>query len=47
MLPESSCLVGQQETARDVRNDQDMPASDPERFGLLEGLRKHCRGLVV
>lgn len=31
-----------------VRNDQGMPTSDPERFGLLpEGLRKHCRGLTV
>lgn len=31
-----------------VRNDQGMPTSDPERFGLLlEGLRKHCRGLIV
>lgn len=31
-----------------VRNDDETPSSDPERFGrLLEGLRKHCPGLVV
>lgn len=31
-----------------VRNDDESPTSDPERFGLLlEGLRKHCPGLIV
>ncbi len=31
-----------------VRNDDQTPTSDPERFGrLLEGLREHCPGLIV
>ena len=31
-----------------VRNDDETPTSDPERFGrLLEGLRRHCPGLIV
>ncbi len=31
-----------------VRNDDGSPTSDPERFGrLLEGLRKHCPGMIV
>lgn len=31
-----------------VRNDDGTPTSDPERFGrLLEGLRKHCPGMIV
>ena len=31
-----------------VRNDDETPTSDPERFGrLLEGLREHCPGLIV
>ncbi|MFD1911671.1 3-keto-5-aminohexanoate cleavage protein [Halodurantibacterium flavum] len=31
-----------------VRNDDQTPSSDPERFArLLEGLRKHCPGLIV
>jgi 3-keto-5-aminohexanoate cleavage enzyme len=31
-----------------VRNDDESPSSDPERFArLLEGLRKHCPGLIV
>src|SRR6185312_5170267 len=31
-----------------VRNDDETPSSDPERFArLLEGLRKHCPGLIV
>jgi uncharacterized protein (DUF849 family) len=31
-----------------VRNDDETPSSDPERFArLLEGLRRHCPGLVV
>jgi 3-keto-5-aminohexanoate cleavage enzyme len=31
-----------------VRNDDETPTSDPERFGrLLDGLRKHCPGLIV
>lgn len=31
-----------------VRNDDGTPTSSPERFGrLLEGLRKHCRGMIV
>ncbi|WGF87672.1 3-keto-5-aminohexanoate cleavage protein [Marinivivus vitaminiproducens] len=31
-----------------VRNDDQTPTSDPERFGrLLEGLRRHCPGLIV
>jgi 3-keto-5-aminohexanoate cleavage enzyme len=31
-----------------VRNDDETPTSDPERFGrLLEGLRKHCPGMIV
>ncbi|EAR51832.1 hypothetical protein OG2516_16064 [Oceanicola granulosus HTCC2516] len=31
-----------------VRNDDESPSSDPERFGrLLEGLRAHCPELIV
>lgn len=31
-----------------VRNDDETPTSDPERFGrLLEGLRRHCPGMIV
>ncbi len=31
-----------------VRNDDQTPTSDPERFArLLEGLRKHCPGLII
>jgi 3-keto-5-aminohexanoate cleavage enzyme len=31
-----------------VRLDDGKPTSDPERFGrLLEGLRKHCPGMIV
>lgn len=31
-----------------VRNDDGTPTSSPERFGkLLEGLRKHCPGMIV
>jgi 3-keto-5-aminohexanoate cleavage enzyme len=31
-----------------VRNDDQTPTSDPERFGhLQEGLRKHCPGMIV
>ncbi len=31
-----------------VRNDDQTPTSDPDRFGrLLEGLRTHCPGLIV
>ena len=31
-----------------VRNDDETPSSDPEKFGLLlEGLRKHCPGMIV
>ena len=31
-----------------MRNDDETPTSDPDRFGrLLEGLRKHCPGLIV
>jgi 3-keto-5-aminohexanoate cleavage enzyme len=31
-----------------VRNDDQTPTSDPERFArLLEGLRKHCPGIIV
>lgn len=31
-----------------VRNDAGAPTSDPEKFGqLLEGLRKHCPGMIV
>ena len=31
-----------------VRDDEGGPTSDPERFGrLLEGLRKHCPGMIV
>lgn len=31
-----------------VRNEQGMPTSEPERFGrLLEGLRRHCPGMIV
>ena len=30
-----------------VRDDAGKPTSDPERFGrLLEGLRKHCPGMM-
>ncbi len=31
-----------------VRNDDQTPTSDPDRFALLiEGLRKHCPGMIV
>ncbi len=31
-----------------VRNDDQTPTSDPDRFGrLLEGLRNHCPGMIV
>ncbi len=31
-----------------VRNDDQTPTSDPEKFGrLLEGLRRHCPGMIV
>ena len=31
-----------------VRNDDGSPTSDPERFGrLVEGLRRHCPGMIV
>ena len=31
-----------------MRNDDGAPTSDPERFGrLLDGLRKHCPGMIV
>ncbi|MET0508532.1 MAG: 3-keto-5-aminohexanoate cleavage protein [Burkholderiaceae bacterium] len=31
-----------------VRNDDGTPTSSPERFGIvLEGLRKHCPGVIV
>ncbi|MFO1106749.1 MAG: 3-keto-5-aminohexanoate cleavage protein [Amaricoccus sp.] len=31
-----------------VRNEDETPSSDPERFArLLEGLRKHCPGMIV
>ena len=31
-----------------VRNDDQSPTSDPERFGrLLEGLHRHCPGMIV
>lgn len=31
-----------------VRNDDQTPTSDPEKFGrLLEGLRQHCPGMII
>jgi len=31
-----------------VRNDDQSPTSDPERFArLMEGIRKHCPGMIV
>ena len=31
-----------------VRNDDETPTSDPEKFGrLMEGLHKHCPGMIV
>ncbi len=31
-----------------VRNDDETPTSDPEKFArLLEGIRKHCPGMIV
>lgn len=31
-----------------VRNDDETPTSDPEKFGLLmEGLQKHCPGMII
>ncbi|WP_416139304.1 3-keto-5-aminohexanoate cleavage protein [Halomonas sp. HK25] len=31
-----------------VRNDDQTPSSDPEKFGrLLEGLKKHCPGMII
>ncbi|WP_404466290.1 3-keto-5-aminohexanoate cleavage protein [Vreelandella aquamarina] len=31
-----------------VRNDDQTPSSDPEKFGrLMEGLKKHCPGMII
>lgn len=31
-----------------VRDENEQPTSDPERFGrLVEGLRKHCPGMII
>ena len=31
-----------------VRNDDQTPSSDPEKFArLLEGLRRHCPGMIL
>lgn len=31
-----------------VRNDDETPSSNPERFALVqEGVRKHCPGMIV
>ncbi|WP_322889066.1 MULTISPECIES: 3-keto-5-aminohexanoate cleavage protein [unclassified Yoonia] len=31
-----------------VRNDDETPSSDPEKFAaLLEGLRRHCPGMII
>ncbi|WP_254275923.1 3-keto-5-aminohexanoate cleavage protein [Halomonas sp. 3H] len=31
-----------------VRNDDQTPSSDPEKFGrLVEGLKKHCPGMII
>src|SRR3954468_20305988 len=31
-----------------VRNDDETPSSDPDRFAAVqEGLRRHCPGLIV
>jgi uncharacterized protein (DUF849 family) len=31
-----------------VRNDDETPSSDPEKFGRLqEGIRKHCPGMII
>ena len=31
-----------------VRNDDETPSSDPEKFGRLkEGLEKHCKGMII
>lgn len=31
-----------------VRNDDETPSSDPEKFGRLqEGVRKHCPGMII
>jgi 3-keto-5-aminohexanoate cleavage enzyme len=31
-----------------VRNDDETPSSDPEKFGrLMEGIQKHCPGMIV
>jgi uncharacterized protein (DUF849 family) len=31
-----------------VRNDDETPSSDPDRFGrLMEGVRRHCPGMIV
>lgn len=31
-----------------IRNDDETPSSDPEKFALLqEGLRKHCPGMII
>ena len=31
-----------------VRNDDETPSSDPEKFGrLMEGLKTHCPGMIV
>src|SRR3954469_1441014 len=33
---------------RRVRNDDETPSSDPEKFArLLEGLRRHCPGMIL
>ena len=31
-----------------MRNDEQTPSSDPEKFAALqEGVRKHCPGMIV
>ncbi|NBR40649.1 MAG: 3-keto-5-aminohexanoate cleavage protein [Alphaproteobacteria bacterium] len=31
-----------------VRNDDETPSSDPEKFGRLkEGIEKHCKGMII
>ncbi|MGS2743512.1 3-keto-5-aminohexanoate cleavage protein [Halomonas sp. LS-001] len=31
-----------------VRNDDQTPSSDPEKFGrLMEGIKKHCPGMII
>ena len=45
---QAACEAGATIAHCHVRNDDQTPSSDPEKFGrLLEGLNKHCPGMIV